>query len=230
MKEFKKYVVIAGNYGSGKTELSLNLVRRARRQGKRAVLVDMDIVNPYFRSSEHEAALVEEGIRVVKPCYANTSVDVPSLPAEIYAPFDEPIDFAVFDAGGDPVGAAALGLLKEKIDAVRDDFEFLYVVNPARPLQGTAAEVAEMLRLIEGNSRQRVTGLVNNTNLARETTAALVAQGQTLVDEVSAQTGIPLRFVSVMRELESEARTLLPGLCILPIEISMRPAWLDETT
>lgn len=107
--KLKKFIIIAGNYGSGKTEISLNLALAAAREGKRTMLLDMDIVNPYFRSSVKEEELEAEGIRVVKPCFANTTVDVPSLPAEIYSPFDLPLDRAIFDAGGDPVGASALG-------------------------------------------------------------------------------------------------------------------------
>ena len=112
--EFAKYTVLAGNYGSGKTEISLNLAVKAAREGKRTMLVDLDIVNPFFRSSEHEDYLKSLGIAVVKPNFANTTVDVPSLPAEIYSAFDREMDAVFFDVGGDPVGASALGILHDK--------------------------------------------------------------------------------------------------------------------
>ncbi|MBQ9941669.1 MAG: hypothetical protein IJP03_01540 [Christensenellaceae bacterium] len=225
----KRFVIIAGNYGSGKTELSLNIVRQAAAEGKKTMLVDMDIVNPYFRSSEHEEDLKARGIGVVKPCFANTAVDVPSLPADIYAPFDSGVDCAVFDAGGDPVGAAALGLLKERFDANREDTEFLYIVNPMRPLQGTAEEVVEMLMQIQAASRQQVTGLVNNANVATQTTPNMVAEAHAVVEEVSRLAGIPIRFVSAAAVRAKEVAALLPDMQVEPIEISMRPAWLDET-
>ena len=109
---FKRYTVLIGNFGSGKTELALNLAMQAAAQGS-TMLVDMDIINPYFKSSSKQEMLEAAGVRVVKPDYANTTMDVPTLPAEIYAPFDTRPDRAVFDIGGDPVGAAVLGLLRE---------------------------------------------------------------------------------------------------------------------
>ena len=46
-----RFLVITGNYGSGKTEISLNLALKAAAAEK-TTLVDLDIVNPYFRTGE----------------------------------------------------------------------------------------------------------------------------------------------------------------------------------
>lgn len=221
--QFKKYVIYAGNYGSGKTELSINTALNLAACNKKTILVDMDIVNPYFRSSEHEAFLEDKGIHVVKPCFANTMVDVPSLPAEIFAPFDSPVDHGLYDAGGDPVGAAALGQLSEKFASVWDEVEFLYVVNTCRPLQETAESIVEMLRQIEGTSKLKVTGLVNNTNIAVYTEKEMVLQGQKVVEQVSEITGIPQKFTSILQE---NADIVTWGE-VFPIQLYMRPAWLD---
>lgn len=222
--EFKKYVIYAGNYGSGKTELSINTALDLAARQKKTILVDMDIVNPYFRSSEHEAMLNEKGIQVVKPCFANTMVDVPSLPAEIFTPFDSPIDHGIYDAGGDPVGAAALGQLAEKFQADWENTEFLYVINTFRPLQETAESVAEMLRLIEGTSKLKVTGLINNANLAVYTEPEMVRQGQEIVEQVSRMTGIPQKFTAI---LEEHAHFVDWGE-VYPIRLFMWPEWLDS--
>lgn len=228
MTPLKKYVILYGNYGSGKTELSLNLALRSAEAGERVTLLDMDIVNPYFRSSEKRAMLEDKGISVIAPVFANTTVDVPSLPAAIYTPFDAgaSIDHAFFDAGGDPVGAAALGILKEHFDAVADDCEALYVINTARPLQESAEDIIEMMRQIERISRRPASGLVANTNLARDTDERVLGEGLELVREVSRQTGIPIRFASVLRE---QAEVLADeGMDVLPIKLYMRPEWLDN--
>lgn len=227
--KLKKFIIIAGNYGSGKTEISLNLALAAAREGKRTMLLDMDIVNPYFRSSVKEEELEAEGIRVVKPCFANTTVDVPSLPAEIYSPFDLPLDRAIFDAGGDPVGASALGQLHEKFAAHEGETEFLYIINAMRPMQGNSDEIIGMLREIEEASKVRVTGLVNNTNLAAQTAVETVIEGQRILEEVSAKTGIPQKGVAVREDLAVQAAGLLPGKEIFPVRIFLRPDWLDET-
>ena len=102
----KRFNIFAGNYGSGKTEISLNTAL-ALAKDRKTTLVDMDVVNPYFRSAESEKLLADHGIRLIAPPYANTNVDVPVLSAEVMAAFES--ETAVFDAGGDPVGAAALG-------------------------------------------------------------------------------------------------------------------------
>lgn len=221
--QLKKYTIFAGNYGSGKTELSLNAALYRASQGKETMLVDLDIVNPYFRSSEYQVLLQEKGIRVIKPCFANTMVDVPSLPAEIFAPFDSPVDFAVFDAGGDPVGAAALGQLAPRFQEVKEDTAFLYVLNSMRPLQETAEEMIEMLLQIQAASKLTITGLVNNANLARDTTVEMIEAGQALAEEVSRQTGIPLAFTSHLEELKLEG-IKTPKL---PLTLFTRPDWLD---
>ena len=103
-----RFLVITGNYGSGKTEISLNLAFDAAREEK-TTLVDLDIVNPYFRTGEKAEELKAAGVRVLMPTYAMTTVDIPALPAEIQSVFEVPSDRVIFDVGGDDTGAAALG-------------------------------------------------------------------------------------------------------------------------
>ena len=59
-----KYLVLTGNYGSGKTELALNLALRFSEQ-YRTTLVDLDIVNPYFRSGEAFSVQIFKNAAVV---------------------------------------------------------------------------------------------------------------------------------------------------------------------
>ena len=48
----KKVYVLIGNYGSGKTELALNFAFRAAERGEKTELLDLDMVNTYFRLTE----------------------------------------------------------------------------------------------------------------------------------------------------------------------------------
>ena len=48
----KKMMVLIGNYGSGKSELALNFALRAAERGERTELLDLDMVNTYFRLTE----------------------------------------------------------------------------------------------------------------------------------------------------------------------------------
>ena len=55
-------IVIAGNYGSGKTEISINLAINRKRSGLNVRIADLDLVNPYFRTREARHVLSENGI------------------------------------------------------------------------------------------------------------------------------------------------------------------------
>ena len=222
----KKITVYFGNYGSGKTELSLETVLRLREEYENVMLVDIDIVNPYFRSSEHRKMLEAKGIRVVSPVYANTAVDVPSLPPDIYAAFRG--SWAVFDCGGDPVGASALGSLKPQFDAARDDTEVLFVVNTRRPFQQSAAQLAESLSKIERNARLKADGVVLNANLGTGTAGEELLEGYAIVREFEAQTGIPLRRVTGTEQALRIFAEQCPDCRVetMALTIRMRPDWL----
>lgn len=221
---FKRYVVLIGNYGSGKTELALNIAADAAKQGEQTMLIDMDIVNPYFRSSSKKEQMQGLGIRVIHPSYANSMTEVISLPAEMYAPFDAPPDLAVFDVGGDATGASALGILKDKFAAVQGETEFLFVINPGRPLQKDAASIIALMEEIEHAGSVKITGLINNANLARETTMDMVLEAEAVVEEVSRLTGLPIRFTAVREDIAEAYTGKYP---LYPLHVYMRPEWLD---
>lgn len=222
----KEAYIYAGNYGSGKTELSLNTALDLAQYGPTA-LCDLDIVNPYFRSAEHGDLMKENSIRLIAPPFANTAVDVPALSAEVRSAFE--YDYAVFDAGGDPVGASAIGTYHDSFEKIRSVLHFYYVINARRPFQSTAEEAAEMLRQIEANARLTIDGLVNNTNLARESTPEDLRYGQERCEEISRLTGIPVVFASGTQEnIDGFVRSGYDGQTRV-LRIFTRPAWLDGT-
>ncbi len=223
----KKFFVFIGNYGSGKTELSINFALDFAKKYKTA-LVDLDIVNPYFRSSEKRGILESAGIKVIEPVFANKTIDSPSLPAEVASVFVDGSERVVFDAGGDPVGATALGRYHGDFARFIGDVEALYVVNARRPLSGTADDILEMLAQIQGRARMRISGLINNTNLSIETTADDLLFGQEIIRDVSERSGLPVRYTtgwkSVLDSLAERSGVLGEPY---PIETRMRPEWLD---
>ena len=220
-----KCLILAGNYGSGKTEIALNMALEYAQRGT-TVLVDIDIVNPYFRSAEHRILLETGGVRLIAPTYANTLVDVPVISAEVFAAFG--YDYAVFDAGGDPVGASVLGSIAQRFEN-QEDFMFYYVVNARRPLQKTANEVAEMMALIQNKARMKVNGIINNTNLARETTVDDLLYGQEVCREVALKTGVPVVLTSGEKEVLDEFKEITGEESLFPLTIYTRPDWLDST-
>ncbi len=221
----KRFTIFAGNYGSGKTELSLNTAMRLAGE-KRTALVDMDVVNPYFRSAESAEILEKSGVHLIAPPYANTNVDVPVLSAEVQGAFE--FEAAVFDAGGDPVGAAAMGGLLQKFNAVREETMLYYVVNARRPLQGTAEEIIEMMEQISARIRLKVDGIINNTNLGRESSAADLPFGQAICGEVEKRTGIPVCYAAGKPELLAEFSKEGYHIPQIPLTIYTFPDWLVD--
>ena len=222
----KKITVLFGNYGSGKTELSLNLALKLANKYSDVSLIDLDIVNPYFRSSEHTAMLKESGIRVIAPIYANTGVDLPSLPPDIYTAFQG--GHAIFDCGGDPVGAAALGSLKLQFDGNRDQTEVLFVINTNRPFQSDAQQLFESLNRIQHSARLNADGFVLNTNLGSGTAGNELEEGLSIVQELSGLTGLPIRYVSGTKQTLEKFDALHADFKAERIKLNIftQPEWL----
>ena len=212
----KRITLFAGHYGSGKTNLALNYARALKRSGDAVVVADLDIVNPYFRTKDSAAELAAEGIGLVVSEFANSNVDFPAMPKEIYALVADRSAKVVMDIGGDDRGALALGRYVPEIRA-EGDYEMLAVVNASRPLTATPADTVEVLREIESACGLPFTGIVNNTNLGFETTAATVLGSLPYADAVAGLTGLPVRFTSAPARLAEELAGKVPGF--LPIAI-----------
>ncbi len=222
------YYVLLGNYGSGKTELAIQLARTLRaRDGGRVALVDLDVVNPYFRSAERKDLLEAEGVEVLMPSFAMTAVDVPALPAEIQSVFEQPFDHVVFDVGGDDVGAAALGRYAPYIAPVRERMQALYVINPYRPLSSTPEDIAALFGLIAQRARVTPDWLVNNMNLQAETTPADLIAGQRIVERASALLGVPVGLCVGEERLRAELPPDMQAM-FFPLTPVMRPEWMER--
>lgn len=219
-----RILVLVGNYGSGKTEISLNLALKLARRGEKVTLVDLDIVNPYFRSSERTELLEKEGVKVYAPSFAMSTVDVPSLPADIQAVFADKSRRVIFDVGGDDTGAAALGQYKPYFD--QDDVEVLFVVNAFRPLSGDADSVCDLMLRVAGRSRLSPTAVINNANVAWETEESDLVRGEELLHEVSARMNLPIGYLCAKQDILDKLPDHLSGERIA-IEILMRPEWME---
>ena len=182
--------ILVGHYGSGKTELALNMARSIHDAGHRTALVDLDIVNPFFRSAEQGAWLDANGIRLLAPTFALTAVDIPALPAEILSVFPDKKLHTVFDVGGDDAGALALGRYNRQF--IENGYELIYVVNIFRPRSGSVQEIMDMMNRVSECARLKPTGLINNSNLGNLTDRKTVEEGHALLKAVSRESGLPL--------------------------------------
>ncbi|MBP5203989.1 MAG: hypothetical protein J6Z16_05155 [Candidatus Methanomethylophilaceae archaeon] len=214
----RRVTVVCGHYGAGKTNLSINLALDSARRGERPVLIDMDVVNPYFRSADYAGMLAGEGVRVVGPNFANTNLDTPSLPGEIAGAIDEG-ERVIVDAGGDDAGATALGVYSGRLAGC--DPDVLYVVNRYRSLTTRPEEAVQILREIEAASHLKATAIANNSHLKQRTDARVVSESAGFAEEVARLTGLPLRFTAVPRGIN-----LLNKIQnIYPIDVYVRAPW-----
>ena len=203
----KRISIFTGHFGSGKTEVAVNYTIQLSEKFSKTAIVDFDIVNPYFRTADARKNLEDRGIHVLAPMYANTNVDVPSLPPEINMLFEKKEYRVVFDVGGDDLGAKVLSRYNESI--LQDDYEMYFVINTRRPMTFSEKGIEEMIRDIEASSRLKVNWLVNNTNLLGDTTVDDVLEGREIINGVSKGLGIPVGFISgfrpVLEQLQADA-------------------------
>lgn len=196
MMRIKRVTLFAGHYGSGKTNIAVNYAEYLKNEGYDVVIADLDIVNPYFRTKDSIERLEENGIELISPEYANTNVDLPALPSEIYGVVQNRSRHAVLDIGGDDRGAYALGRFAPYI-LEENDYEMIYVANFSRPLTRTAEDAIEVMREIELAGGIKFTAIVNNTNLGQETTIETVLNSSHEAQRLSELSGLPLMFTSV---------------------------------
>ena len=220
MNKFKRLTLLCGHYGSGKTNVAVNLAFYLKEQYNNVVVADLDIVNPYFRTKDSIDDFKARGIELICSEYANTNVDIPALPANMYRLTADKDITAVIDVGGDDRGAYALGRLVPEIKA-ENNFDMLMVINGYRPLTPDAQSTIEVMREIEEACKLKFTGLVNNSNIGEETTVEDIIKSIGYANEVSQASGLPIVMTSVKRELYDGLKDKIDNL--LPMTLQAKP-------
>ena len=191
----KRLTIFAGHYGSGKTNLAVNYALALKAKGFPVKIADLDIVNPYFRTKDSEKELAEAGISLISPAYANSNVDLPALPQELYSLVQRRDFHAVLDVGGDDRGAYALGRYTPYI-LEENDYRMVFVANFYRPLTQTPEEALEVMGEIEMACGIRFTCIVNNSNLGGITTADDIRATEEKAKKLCELSGLPLWMTS----------------------------------
>jgi hypothetical protein len=234
----KRITIFTGYFGSGKTEIALNYAvdlyaKYCQTAGvlpdPEVTLIDLDLVNPYFRSQEAKDILEEKGIKVIAPPEAMRGSDLPVMVSEAFEAFARQKGLLVVDVGGDDQGALALGQFRQWLK--EGGYEFWLVVNPYRPFNEDVAGIAATCQRIEAASRLRLTGLVSNPNLGRETTPEVIVEGHQVVLRASEELGLPVKALVVHETVASrwcEAEFSSEGVPVLSIKTFLYPEWLDD--
>lgn len=214
----KNITFLTGYYGSGKTEIAVNLAI----QKKFDMVVDLDIINPYFRSRELEEELKEYGIKTISSDLDYKShIDLPYISKKIFIPFHNQKIKAVFDLGGNDLGAKLLRQFKDYTDRAVDLF---IVVNVFRQETSNATKIIELINKIEGMGGFLVTGLINNTNLLKETTLSDILEGQNILKEVSLKTGLEIKYTSIWENFDFDTSEILGE--VIKIKLFHRKDWI----
>ena len=207
----KRLTLFAGHYGSGKTNIAVNYALQLAKEGKKACIADLDIVNPYFRTADSAKELEAAGIDLISPKFANSNVDLPALPAEAYRLVEDKGSYGVMDIGGDDRGAYALGryvpfIIKE------NNYRMIFVANCYRPLTKTAQDALEVMREIEAACGLKFTDIVNNSHLGNFTDVQTLLDSQDFIKELSALSGLPVYLTTVRVDLYDAVREQIPNV------------------
>ncbi|MGI6752211.1 MAG: ATP-binding protein [Anaerovoracaceae bacterium] len=230
-----RITVVAGHYGSGKTEFAVNLALMLSKIKKKIALIDLDIANPYFRSRERQGYLEERGIDVYSNAYKfDITQDLPAIDSAIRMPLADPDCHVVLDVGGDDNGARVLNQFKRFLNP--EETETLCVINSNRRETDKPEGALKHLLQIEKETGIRVGGIVSNTHMLRETTAEDIARGARVCKEVLEKLkamgrNVPVKYLCCVRDLVDDFTKEYPKLALeqdlFPMKLYMRPKWLD---
>jgi hypothetical protein len=213
----KRITILCGHYGSGKTNVAVNVAVDLKKRYDKVAISDLDIVNPYFRTKDSQEQFDKAGIRLICSEYAGSNVDIPALPQEIYAITDDRSYQMIVDVGGDDRGALALGRLTPSI-LEENNYDMLLVANCYRPLTPDLKSTIEVAREIESACKIKFTGVINNSNLGELTTCEDVLNSMDYANEVANYLGVPLVFTSVKQEFYESLKDKIENLYPLTLQ------------
>jgi CO dehydrogenase nickel-insertion accessory protein CooC1 len=214
---YKRITLLCGHYGSGKTNIAVNMAYDLKKNYEKVVIADLDIVNPYFRTKDSAGEFEDLGIRLVCSEYAGSNVDIPAMPQQMYSLTDDKDQMVIIDVGGDDRGALALGRIAPSI-IEENDYEMIFVINCYRPLTRDAESTIEVMKEIEDAAKIKFTAIVNNSNLGEETKREDVLKSLAYAEEISQKTGLPIKCTSVYNKLYDDLKNEIPNLFSLNLQ------------
>ena len=217
--QFPKVIIITGHYGCGKTNIAVNFALDLAKRGEKVAVVDLDIVNPYFRTADFKSLFDEHNITLKAPVYANTNLDIPALNYDLGSTIDEG-QYVIIDVGGDDAGAIALGRYRNVLEK-RGDVKMYYVINKYRYLTATAEETTALMNDIEAAAELRCSGIINNPNLGSLTNKSTVEDSLSYAKDVAEKTGLELIMTTAKKEF---LENIPDGY---PVEIYVKPTWAE---
>jgi hypothetical protein len=221
--EFNRIVILTGHFGSGKTEIAINLALSQRKAHPIVAINDLDIVNPYYRSRDVASLFQAHDVELIAPHSRLASSDLPIVSGEMYRVLHDQRYRLIVDAGGDKEGATALGQYYHEWKNMKP--EVWFVLNGNRPYVSTLEGALYTVDQIEKVSRLKVTGVINNSNVGQETTMDDIVKGLELGEQLAEKLKIPLLFTTIANSLKNEADEFAKRHKVVFIERYMKLPW-----
>lgn len=221
----RRVLVLVGGYGSGKTQLSISLALRLAKENDKVSLIDLDLINPYFRSRELSKPLEHEGVQVIRPEGDLAFAENPSLTPQIEGALRDKTRRVVLDSGGNENGATIVGRYHALLRA--EDVAVLQVVNVFRPFSSTIEEIESMRLQIEKQSHLKIQGWINNSNLQHWTTLKDWDTSQKIIHSLAEHSKIPLVTCGVDPEWAKKVGLLWDSTWI-PVKRYLNLGWKNS--
>jgi hypothetical protein len=207
-----------GEFASGKSEVAIN--RALALQGK-VILVDLDLVNPFYTLRPLKERLTAAGLEVIAWETRDTiglgeagSLLKPEIRWVLRRTGD-----IIFDVGYGVEGAKVLNLVEGLTQA--PELKVIAVINTAKPLLTHAQDIIEYVKELG-----RVDALLNNSHLGAETTIEFVNQGALETYKAAQALGLPYLGSYAMEELATQMKDKdAAGFPIFPLKRYMPEAF-----
>lgn len=213
--------IFVGEFGSGKTEIAINYSLKLKEQQVSTAIVDMDLVKPYFRTRENREFLEKQGIVVACPDSRLANADLPIMPQQVTALLHDERRHIVIDVGG---GEASIVLAQVEKQLNKVGSEVYFVINTCRPFTQNVEDIKRIIKKTEELSKLKITSLVCNTNIGKETTFKEIVNGLKIVEAVSKEARVPISWVSISKEIFCEQVLPYP---IMDIDLYTKYPWMD---
>lgn len=204
MVQNNRIKIITGGFGSGKTEISLNLAKHMRNEGKTPHIIDLDIINPYFRSRELKKKFANSGIRIISPQDEYHHSDLPIIVPETRRIFEAKDKDVIIDLGGDEAGVRVLNSLRDSLNI--DECDFLFVLNKSRPFTSTIERALNTIDRLEAIAEMKIKNLISNTHLCDETAIELILSGYNFAKELSCKKQISISLVAILDMFRNDTK------------------------
>lgn len=216
--------IIAGHYGSGKTEFAVNYALKLKEIKQHVTIIDLDIINPYFRSREKNDLFEEKGIQLISNAFGrDISADLPSVSADIFGPLQNKEKEVIMDIGGDDIGMKTLARYRDYFK--NGEYDLWLVVNANRPETSDFEKAKWYVKSIQEEAKVPITGWINNTHMLEHTTIDDIEKGNEIVSLLSDEFEIPVKYTCCIKKLEADIPKEIKGE-IFPIDITMRQKWM----